>query len=393
MNKPDKHDVCVSGVGIVSAFGDTLEYFIKGMNSNKSDFTYISDEYILKNNQIPVLKSSCQPESKTPEDRILSMGNKAIHDALKDRNSDCLPSIDRICLIIGSGMGLIDQYYYDGNKYNESGYFYSLAEKLSEISKLNCEAVYIGNACSAGSQAISYGMDLLKSERYDLVIAGGIDILSQAAYAGFLRLNAIDLDGCKPFDRRRKGIAIGEGAVFYTLERRENVEFNENIYCSLTGSGVTCDAYHIVQMDPDGKEAIRAMDQALSFSGLKKEAIDLIVAHGTGTAQNDKIESQMINQYFADHASELYVTAPKGAIGHTGGASGAFGVLVAIGAFSTGIIPPICNFEEPDPECNVSIVLESSIKHDIKLAMVNAFAFGGTNVVVLCKKEESGVVQ
>ena len=393
MNKPDSHDICVSGVGIVSAFGDTIEDFIKGINSSKSEFTYISNEHILKNNQIPVLKSSCQPESKAPEDRILSMGNKAIRDALKDRNSDRLPSTDRICLIVGSGMGLIDQCYYDESKYNEPDYFSSLAEKLSEITEMNCEAVYIGNACSAGSQAISYGMDLMKSERYDLIIAGGIDILSQATYAGFLRLNAIDLDGCKPFDRRRKGIAIGEGSVFYVLERRENAGSNKNIYCTLPGSGVTCDAYHIVQMNPDSKEEIRAMDQALSFSGLCKEDIDLIVAHGTGTMQNDKIESQMINQYFENHSSDIYVTAPKGAIGHTGGASGAFGILVAISAIKTGVIPPVCNLEELDPECNVSLVLKSSIKHDVKLVMVNAFAFGGTNVVILCKKEEPGVIQ
>ena len=392
MNKLDSHDVCVTGIGVVSAFGDTLEDFFEGMNNSKSEFTYITGECILKNNKIPV-KPACQPKANTPEDRILSMGNKAIRDALKDRNTDCLPSIDRICLVIGSGMGLIDQYYNDDNRYNESGYFCSLAEKLSEITGLNCEVVYIGNACAAGSQAICYGMDLLKSERYDLIIAGGIDILSQAAYAGFLRLNAIDLDGCKPFDRRRKGIAIGEGAVFYALERRENVGANGNTYCTLPGSGVTCDAYHIVQMNPDGKEAIRAMDQALSLSVLDKKDIDLIVAHGTGTTQNDKIESQMIRQYFGNYSSKVYVTAPKGAIGHTGGASGAFGVLTAIGAIKTGIIPSICNLEEPDPECNVSIVSGNSVKHDVNLVMVNAFAFGGTNVVILCKKEESDVVQ
>ena len=312
MNEQNCNDVCISGIGIVSAFGDTLEDFIKGMNNKKSEATTITDEHILKNIQIPVFKANLQAGPEDPETRILSMGFKAIRGALKDRNLE-LPDVDRICLIVGSGMGLVDQYYCDENKCKEQNYFCSLADKLSEITELNCDAVYIGNACAAGSQAISYGMDLLKSKRYDLVLAGEIDILSQAAYAGFLRLNAIDLDSCKPFDRRRKGIAIGDGAVFYTLERRENTESkNGNVYCSLPGSGVTCDAYHIVQMNPDGKEAVRAMDQALSFSGLEKRNVDLIVAHGTGTTQNDKVESQMINQYFEDHASEVYVTAPKG---------------------------------------------------------------------------------
>lgn len=392
MKKPDISDICISGIGIVSIFGDTLEDFIEGINSGKRKIKYISDEHMLKNNRIPVLRSSLQMESESPEDRILSMGNKAIRHALKDRHSTHLPSPDRICLIVGSGMGLIDQYYYEKNKYHESGYFCSLAEKLSKKAELNCETVYIGNACAAGSQAVSYGIDLLKSKRYDMVIAGGIDSLSQAAYAGFLRLNAIDFDGCRPFDRRRKGIAIGEGAVFYTLERRNCIESNGNIYCSLPGAGVTCDAYHIVQMNPDGKEAIRAMDQAISFSGLESKDVDLIVAHGTGTIQNDKIESQIINKYFEDHARKLYVTAPKSAVGHTGGASGAFGILVAVSTFLSGMIPPICTLEEPDPECNVSLVSECDFKHDVKLAMVNAFAFGGTNVVILCKKEEPDVL-
>jgi len=393
MNKQNDHDVCISGIGVVSVFGDTIEDFIKGMNNDKSEFTKVTDEHILKNIEIPVFKAPFQEESSDPETRTLSMGNKVIRDALRNRNLNHLPNADRICLIVGSGMGLVDQYYYNENKCSEPDYFGSLAEKLSEITELNCETVYIGNACAAGSQAIGYGIDLLKSDRYDLVIAGGIDILSQAAYAGFLRLNAIDLDGCKPFDRRRKGIAIGEGAVFYTLERRNCIAPSGTIYCSLPGSGVTCDAYHIVQMNPDGKEAIRAMDQALSFSGLEKKDVDLIVAHGTGTIQNDKIESQMINQYFDKHASDIYVTAPKGAIGHTGGASGVFGILVAIGTIMTDTIPPICNLEEPNPECNVSLVSECGFNHKVKLVMVNAFAFGGTNVVILCKKEEAGIIQ
>jgi len=392
MNKPDECDICVSGIGVVSAFGDTLEAFINGMSNSKNEFTKITDEHILKNIQIPVMKAAFEASPEEPKARILSMGNKAIRDALKDRNPEHFPRVGRVCLIVGSGMGLADQYYYDENKYNEPDFFCSLADNLSEISGLNCDAVYIGNACSAGSQAISYGMDLLKSELYDLVIAGGIDIFSQAAYAGFLRLNAIDLDGCKPFDKRRKGIAIGEGAVFYALERRCSIMPGGKIYCSLPGSGVTCDAFHIVQMNPDGKEAIRAMEQALSFSGLDKNEVNLVVAHGTATMQNDKIESKMINQYFGDYASNVYVTAPKGAIGHTGGASGAFGVLVAIGAIVTGTIPPICNLEEPDPECDVFVVFEHGIKHDVKLAMVNSFAFGGTNVVILCKKEEPGAI-
>ena len=388
MNQQKDNDICISGIGLVSVFGDSLNDFSIGMTQETSKITYLSDKKILKDYRIPIYKTSIETELKSPEERLFLMGNKAIQNALKDYKFEMIPKTDRICLIVGCGMGLVDQYYFDSNKSNEQQYFCTLAEKLSQITGLNCESVYIGNACAAGSQAISYGMDLLKSERYDLVIAGGIDILSQAAYAGFLRLNAIDLDKCRPFDKNRKGIAVGEGAVFYVLERRESVKPCSNIYCTLPGAGVTCDAYHIVQMNPDGLQAIRAMDQAISLANFDKKDIDLIVAHGTGTPQNDQIESKIIKQYFKNN--HIFVTAPKGAIGHTGGASGAFGVLVAISVLRTGSIPPVFNFKESDQECELSLVT-TVLKHEVKLVLVNAFAFGGTNVSILCMKEELDV--
>jgi len=382
-----KNNICITGLGVVSAFGNTLESFREGIYRNKSEADKITDVHILKNIEIPVIKSRFEQS----ENRLLAMSTEAILSAIKDRGKELAGDKSRCCLIVGSGMGLADQYYH--NK-DFKGYNF-LASDLSRNTGLHCDAVYIGNSCAAGSQAISYGMDLIRLGKYDIVVAGGVDILSQAAYAGFLRLNAIDLQCCRPFDKKRKGISIGEGAVFFVIEK-ENKESGEpnkhdgRIYCTLLGSGVTCDAFHTVQMDPEGRGAIKAMEQAVLSSGIGKEEVGLIIAHGTGTEQNDRIESYIINEYFGEYAKDIYITAPKGAIGHTGGASGAFGVLTAICAITEkeGIIPPICNLTEPAPECDINVVMNCGIISAFSLdtVMVNAFAFGGTNVVIICGK-------
>jgi len=381
-----KTDVCITGIGVVSAFGNTLTDFTEGINRLHHSFIRQSDPRIFKNNVVPVSPVK-GIDATDPEKSLLSMGKSAIRDALHTRGVDSLPDAQRMCLIAGSGMGFTDAYFNDPSKYDNPEYLSSLAQTLAQSTGLHCDAVYIGNACAAGSQAISYGMDLVQAGIYDLVIAGGVDILSRAACAGFLRLHAIDPDGCRPFDANRRGIAVGEGAVFYTLERRESCGGHRSIYASLPAAGITCDAHHIVQMAPDGAEAVRAMEQAISRAGADKTEVDCIVAHGTGTIQNDRLETQMIRTCFGAHAEHIYVTAPKGALGHTGGASGAFGLLTAISAFTAGKIPPIANLEKPDPVCSLRLVTRQSVPYTAKLAMVNAFAFGGTNAVLLCRNE------
>ena len=230
-------------------------------------------------------------------------------------------------------------------------------------------------------------MDLLDSQCFDLVIAGGIESLSLMALSGFLRLYSLDKNGCKPFDKDRKGIMVGEGAAFFILERTsEIISKRKNVYCILAGAGISNDAYNIVQIDPSGTEIKRAMDQAFDVSGLSKSDIDLIVAHGTGTTINDKVESKIINEYFKECLSSINVTTSKGATGHTGGSSGAFGLLTGIGALLTGCIPPILNLKNVDLDVKIPLIYGKYKKHKVEVVMVNAFAFGGTNIILICKK-------
>lgn len=383
---PRKADeILISGIGVISPFGKTPEEFWEGLVSKKKVEKVLDCFQSLGYENPPGIEIPYIEKLKIPEERILYMGGRAISSAIRDWGGN-LSDFKRIGLIVGSGLGLSDQWLYEGNYSKDDNHLSSLAEKLAASANLECETIYIGNACCSGSQAISYGMDLLELGDFDLVIAGGIDILSQMAYAGFLRLHAIDYSGCKPFDINRKGIMVGEGAAFYVMHRQSQTNKNQKVYCSLTGTSVTSDAFHVVQMNQDGVEISRAITEALQEAGQAKGNIDLIVAHGTGTVLNDRVESKIINEFFGEDLSNLYVTSPKGAIGHTGGASGALGVLVAIGSIVSGIIPPILNLESIDPECKIPLVNDKFIEHNVDVAMVNAFAFGGTNVVIICEK-------
>ncbi len=380
--------IAISGIGLMSALGNSLDDFFNGLIECKNVLGNITvfDNSKFKNPVGAQISLGCL--SSYPEERILEIGETAIRDAIKDWGG-CLSAYKKIALVVGSGLGLIDELYHK-NINEDVNYLSSLGDRLLERTNIGGTAIYIGNACSAGSQAISYATELLTYGDYDLVIAGGIDIMSQTAYAGFMRLNAIDNNKCKPFDKDRKGIVVGEGAAFFVLEKVCNTEktFVNNAYCYIIGCGTTNDAYHVVRMKDDGVAIEKAMEQAIQQSQLSKNEIDLVIAHGTGTILNDRIESSAIHRYLMDSLDSVSVMSPKGAIGHTGGASGVMGILVAIGVFVYGIVPPVLNLSEVDPLCDIPLVYKQPKFHRADVAMVNTFAFGGTNVVVLLKKAE-----
>ena len=381
-----KDKILVTGIGLVSSLGDSLESFWSGLMKPVNlprEIEYLKES---KGETASGFAVECISAADSSFDRIYEMGKQAILAVLKDWGGS-ISEQKRVCLVVGSGLGHSDSVLYHSSSGYYADSFVKLGDRLAGVISDKCENIYIANACSAGAQAISYGMDLLEFDEFDFVIAGGIDILSNIAYSGFLRLNAIDFTGCKPFSRDRKGIVVGEGAAFFLLEKHSKVFEKEcKVYCEMCGAGITNDAFHVVQMNQDARQIVAAMGQALDEARLEKEDIDLIVAHGTGTMLNDRIEAKAINDFFEDSLASFYVTSNKGAIGHTGGASGAFGLLTAIGSMNYKCIPPICNCHNYDPQICIPLVLNNKIKTDVSCVMINTFAFGGTNVIVICKK-------
>jgi 3-oxoacyl-[acyl-carrier-protein] synthase II len=187
-------------------------------------------------------------------------------------------------------------------------------------------------------------------------------------------------EASRPFDRGRDGFVLGEGAWLMTLEREDRARARgAKIYATVEGYASTCDAYHRVQMDPDGAEIVRAMTLALRRAELPPEEIGYINYHGTSTVLNDPVEARCVRRVFGRHADKLAGSSTKSMIGHPQGASGAAGVVTAALALSSGVLPPTINLTDPDPECDLDFIPNVARSRPVGAALCNCLGFGSKN--------------
>jgi 3-oxoacyl-[acyl-carrier-protein] synthase II len=242
------------------------------------------------------------------------------------------------------------------------------------------ESMMIPTACAAGNYAIAHACDILRSGKADFMLAGGADSFSRITYTGFARLGAIAPELCQPFDRHRKGMIPAEGSAMLLLERSDQASTRgARIYCEIAGCGLTCDAHHMTAAHPEGKGAARAMRMALEKSRIAPEEVDYISAHGTGTPTNDRLETIAVKKAFGDFAYKIPMSSIKSMLGHTMGAASAIQAAVCALAIAQGAIPPTMHLRNPDPECDLDYVPNVARQHKVKVAMNNAYAFGGNN--------------
>jgi len=242
------------------------------------------------------------------------------------------------------------------------------------------EAMMIPTACAAGNYAIAHACDILRAGRAEVMLAGGADCFSRITYTGFARLGAIAPEICQPFDRKRKGMVPGEGAAMLVLELQENaVARGAHIYCKVAGYGLSCDAHHMTAAHPEGEGASRAMTMALKQSAISPEDVDYISAHGTGTPTNDRLETIAVKRTFGGLAQKIPISSVKSMLGHTMGAASAIEAAVCALAITHQQIPPTMNLHEPDPECDLDYVPNVARPCKVRVAMNNAYAFGGNN--------------
>jgi 3-oxoacyl-[acyl-carrier-protein] synthase II len=259
---------------------------------------------------------------------------------------------------------------------------------------LGGEVMMIPTACAAGNYAIAHACDLLCAGKADFMIAGGADSFSRITYTGFARLGAIAPEVCQPFDRNRKGMIPGEGAAMLLLERREQaLARGARIYCEVAGYGLSCDAHHMTAAHPEGEGAARAIRMAMQQSNIRPDEVDYISAHGTGTPTNDRLETIAVKKVFGDHAYNVPMSSVKSMLGHTMGAASAIEAAVCALAITHGRIPPTMHWQEGDSECDLDYVPNTARKHEVKVAMNNAYAFGGNNsslVLAACNNANRG---
>lgn len=239
-------------------------------------------------------------------------------------------------------------------------------------------------ACSSGGTAIGYARDLIRDGMAKVMIAGGTEPLTRTTYAAFNSLKAVDPEYCKPFDRDRQGMSLGEGAGMLVLEPLAHaLERGAPIYGEVLGYGVSCDANHMTAPDPEASGAVRCMQMALEDAEVELTAIDYINAHGTATPANDLMETTGIKCVFGDRAYRIPVSSTKSMIGHTLGAAGAIEAVASVLAITQGFIPPTIHREVPDPECDLDNVTEGSREAVLNIVLSNSFAFGGNNTSLI----------
>jgi 3-oxoacyl-[acyl-carrier-protein] synthase II len=242
--------------------------------------------------------------------------------------------------------------------------------------------------CTSSTDAIGYAAALIRSGEHDVLLSGGTDgCVLPGMIFGFARMRAVSTRynerptaASRPFDRNRDGFVLGEGAWMFVLELEDRARARgATCYARVEGYGSTCDAYHRVQMDPDGDEIVRCLETALQKSGRHAEEIGYVNYHGTSTQLNDAIESRCVRRFFGSHADRVPGSSTKSMIGHPQGASGAAGVAVTALAISRGVLPPTINLDDPDPACDMDFIPHTARPAEIDAALCNCLGFGSKN--------------
>ena len=247
-------------------------------------------------------------------------------------------------------------------------------------------AMTLSTACASASHAIGQAFWMVRSGQLELAIAGG----SEAPFSfGLLKaweaMRVVSSDTCRPFSRDRSGLILGEGAATLVLEPLDRaIQRGATIYGELAGCGMSADAHHITQPTIDGPAL--AMRNAISDAELEPTSIGYINAHGTGTISNDSTETRAIRAVFGSYTDQVLVSSTKSMHGHALGAAGAIEAIATIMALHNQTIPPTINFSEPDPDCNLNLVVNRSQAAEVECALSNSFAFGGLNAALLFRK-------
>jgi len=249
-------------------------------------------------------------------------------------------------------------------------------------------------ACAASTQALGEATALIRRGDADLMISGGAhSMLHPLGMTGFNRLTALSTrndsyqTASRPFDRTRDGFVLGEGAGILILEEYENAKRRgAPLLAEILGCGSTADAFRVTDMHEEGRGPAAAMQGALADAGLKPEDIDYISAHGTGTEENDKIETLAIKTIFGDHARKIPISSIKSMLGHLIAGAGAVELITCVLAMRDGMIPPTINYQHPDPNCDLDYVPNQPRKADLKICLSNSFGFGGQNDTLVVRK-------
>jgi 3-oxoacyl-[acyl-carrier-protein] synthase II len=406
--------VVISGIGVVSPFGAGRERFwehvSRGASGTRSITQFDVSTYPCRVaasvppvsiGDAPALEGDGDLEARADPkrySRTALFGVIAAREAWRD--AGLRAGAANAGVIIGSGGGGIDigerqyeDFFTTGGRHVTP---YAIALGIcgmvsSEISiSLGLRGIshVLSCGCTSSTDAIGYGAALIRAGEYDVLLSGGADgcVVSSMIF-GFSRMRVVSTRfndrpeaASRPFDRCRDGFVLGEGAYMLVLEREDRARARGvRPYAAVEGYGSTCDAYHRVQMDPDGDEIVRCMQAALDKSGRRAEEIGYVNYHGTSTQLNDAIESRCVRRLFGPCADRIPGSSTKSMIGHPQGASGAAGVVTTALGMARGVLPPTINLDDPDPACDLDFIPKQPRAAQIETALCNCLGFGSKN--------------
>lgn len=249
----------------------------------------------------------------------------------------------------------------------------------------------VSTVCSSSTNALGVALRAVRGGRARAILAGGGDGLCELTFAGFNAMRAVDAEPCRPFDKNRRGLSMGEGAAFLVVEDLESArERGAKPLAEFLGYGHCSEAFHITAPDTSGGEVARTIRLALADAGIAPEEIDHVNAHGTATPYNDLAESRGIESALGERARHIPVSAIKSMVGHCMGAAGAIEAFAAVQALRTGWAPPTIHYETPDPECTLDYVPNRARESRPRTALTTNFAFGGNNAALVLRRWEEG---
>jgi 3-oxoacyl-[acyl-carrier-protein] synthase II len=399
--KPTTARVAVVAAGVVSPLGFGVRETLDSLRESWDCVTPVT--------RFSVAQCRCKTAGQVPDDRLLaSQGgpprsrrlHRASHmmiEALKEVVTQ-EPQFKPDLTVIGTtsgGMSYGEDYYrtlrQTGDLRRAPTWIanYSAQKPVIDAQEsfgISSPCQVIANACASGTNAIGHAFECVRSGRYQRVLAGGYDALSEMVFVGFDSLQASTPEKCRPFDRHRTGMVLGEGAAILALENLDGANGRGAlILAEIIGYGISTDNFHITQPNPSGIGPRQAMERALGNANASGEDVDYINAHGTATVFNDAAEGKAISALF----NGVPVSSTKSMMGHSLGAAGAIEAIVCILALQHQFLPSNINFRESDNELDLNVVANEARPALVRTALSNSFGFGGTNASILMRKFEA----
>ena len=414
MNKNIENKVVVTGMGIISCAGKTINEFWESLVKGESGIDYLK--------QVDTEGYSCKIGGEVNDfDPLNYMDKKEVKrlarysqfavaaslEAIADSEID-FNKEDRgdIGVMLGSGSGGLpetekENFQMFKNKRNTISPLYvpkmlpnMASSNISRLFQLEGYSNTVSTACAAGTQAIGEAAEVIKRGDAKIMIAGGTEApFCETSLGGFCNMHALTSQNSnpktasKPFDKNRDGFIPSEGSGVIILESLEHaIERGKKPLAEITAYACTSDAYHLVQPEPEGKGASKAMEKVLNKSKLHLSEIDYINAHATSTPAGDKAETLAIKRVFGDYAKKIKINASKSIIGHSSGGAGAMEAIACVKSIQSQTIHPTINLINADEDCDLDYTPQKSVKTKIEHVLSNSFGFGGQNSCIIISK-------